>query len=223
MKSAVLFACSAFALMAGLSPSVLLAQVYKCGKDGQVVFSDKPCPEVSAGPYKPANPVTPQGQLDFQVGTQHYTVNGANLLAAYASMRANGPGGFAGYARWNVAYQYESKANAQGCMISSLNVKVKSSILMPNWIEEKNATPADQAAWRTLYGNLKRHEDGHIQHGREFGLLLKERLLGMGTVPCAELQIRAQTEYQRLAENLRRRDEEYDRRTEHGLRQDNPR
>ncbi|MGY8903921.1 MAG: DUF922 domain-containing protein [Burkholderiales bacterium] len=215
-----------FALVAGLAlcwgvPA--FAQIYKCALGASTVFSDQPCPDALSNPLKRTAPSGPKGQIDFQVGLRTYPVNGPNLAAAYLSMRANGPGGFAGFARWTVDYQYESKSTASGCAISSLKVNIKSDILMPNWIEEKSASTADQTAWRAMYTNLKRHEDGHVQHGREFGLLLKERLLGLGTQDCAQLQSLAQTEYQRLADNLRKRDEEYDRRTDHGLRQDNPR
>lgn len=165
----------------------------------------------------------PQGHLDFQVTTRHYSVRGSDLSAAYRSMRATNPGGFAGWARWNVRYTHDKKVEKSDCAISSLTVHVTGEIMMPEWAEEKSAKPAEQSAWRTMYANLKRHEDGHIQHGREFALLLKERLLGMGFVPCSELESRMRQEHHRLYGNLKSRDAEYDRRTEHGLRQDNPR
>ncbi len=212
-----------------LSASVALlcapahAQVFKCTEGTSVVFSDKPCASASAASTQLAVTSGPGGHLDFQADlTRHYPVTGPNVRAAYLSMRARGPGGWAGMARWKVDYSYEGKTTGNDCKISRVVVRVIGDIQMPQWVEEKNASAADQAEWRRMYAVLKRHEDGHIQHGREFGLLLKERLLGIGTVPCAELATRAQQEYTALYANLNKRDAEYDRRTDHGVRQDNP-
>lgn len=209
-------------LVALASVAPCLAQVYKCGRGAATLYSDKPCEDGPGTPVKAAT-VGPQGHLDFHVDTLHYAVSGANLREAYASMRANGPNGWAGFARWHVNYKYESKQVSEGCSIASVTVKVRGDIRMPEWKYESMASAGDQQNWRNMYALLKRHEDGHIQHGREFGLLLKERLMGMGAMPCADLQASADREYRALYGNLKRRDEEYDARTDHGLRQDNPR
>ena len=121
------------------------------------------------------------------MGTRHYQVRGATIQAARASIRANGPEGWAGFARWDVKYSYESKPAGSNCAVSSVAIKVTGDIQMPEWVDMSSASQADQAAWQAMYNNLKRHEDGHVQHGREFGALLKERLLGLGAVPCDEL------------------------------------
>lgn len=197
------------------------AQIYQCRQGGSLVFSDRPCAE-GAQAVKAA-PSGPQGAIRFEVPTRHYKVSAPTLTHAYMTMRANNPGGFAGWARWKVDYRYEHEESGGRCTIRSVTVHVVGDILMPDWAEEKQASAEEQSEWRAMYAALKRHEDGHIQHGREFALLLKERLLGIGTAPCAQLESRAKQEYTQLHENLQRRDAEYDRRTDHGLRQDNPR
>jgi predicted secreted Zn-dependent protease len=90
---------------------------------------------------------------------------------------------------------------------------------MPRWINEPSAPQALQRRWSHYYAALKKHEDGHIQHGREFAILMKERLMGIGVVPCDQMQALAQSEYQRLYSNLKTRDQEYDARTNHGASQ----
>ena len=208
---------SALLLLPGLHAPLTWAQIYKCDKAGQAEFSDKPC----AGGGKPVKLQSAggaQGEIDFQVITRHYPVTGENVASAYRSLRARGPGGFAGWARWKVDYQYSSKAAPMGCVITTVTIRIESEIMMPEWQEEKNASMSDQASWRAMYSQLNRHEDGHVQHGREFAILLKERLLGIGAVPCGQLQTRTQQEYQLLYDNLKNRDAEYDRRTDHGLR-----
>ncbi len=87
---------------------------------------------------------------------------------------------------------------------------------MPRWIDEAKA-PADlRSRWTRYAAALKTHEEGHIQHGRELAQLLRERLLGFGNMACTQAHDIAQNEYNRLYSNVKDRDKEYDRRTQHG-------
>jgi predicted secreted Zn-dependent protease len=196
--------------------------VFQCREAGRLVFTDKPCAGADGSQLKVGGGGA-QGSIEFEVPVRHYTVSAPNLQQAVRVIRASNPGGFWGFARWKVGYKYQTDEKAGNCTIRQVTLRVQGDILMPDWVEERQATTQEQGAWRTMYASLKRHEDGHVQHGREFALLLKERLLGIGSVPCAELAERAGREYQMLYANLRKRDEDYDFRTEHGLRQDNPR
>lgn len=198
------------------------AQVYKCKVGGAVVFADMPCAG-SGEKLTPARAGGPNGSLDFQIMTRHYPVNGDTLAVAYRDMRASSPDGFTGWARWKITYDLEKTPPANNhCSVSAVRIRVIGDILMPQWNQEHQAPLKDQQWWRSMYTGLKRHEDGHVQHGREFGMLLKERLLGLGHLPCETVESRAQQEFQLLYGNLNQRDNEYDRRTDHGRRQDNP-
>lgn len=196
------------------------AQIYRCEEGGRSVFADKPCP--GGGSVTKAAPGGTQGNLQFNVATRHYTVNGADGRAVYMAMKTQNPGGFAGWARWRVSYRYEPKEHAGQCTLAQVQVKVDGEILMPQWPQLNEARQRDQEWWRQMYAELLRHEEGHVQHGREFAMFLKERLMGMGAMPCSEVESRARQEYTRLYDNLQHRDQDYDRRTHHGLRQDNP-
>lgn len=204
-----------------LAPAVG-AQVHRCKSGTAFVFTDKPCEQ--GGDVVQAMPTGgSKGALHFEVVTRHYPVHGANLIAAYRSMRASSPDGFSGWARWRVKYELEKTAPVnEQCRVAGVKISVVGDILMPEWKQEREAPQGEQLRWRTMYGDLKRHEDGHVQHGREFGMLLKERLLGLGTMACHHIDAKAQQEYGLLYGNLNNRDKEYDRRTNHGLRQDNP-
>ena len=77
-----------------------------------------------------------------------------------------------------------------------------------------------------LEGRLRLHRRDDVQRpgavGRLGVVLLRKRLLSLGNVPCADLAGRARATYERLMNRLKDREDEYDRRTAHGLRQDNP-
>ena len=192
------------------------AQIFQCSPG---VYTDKPC-EGGAKVATAQDAKWAGGKLDFQMHLKHYTVHGNSYHQVFANMMQAGP--FQGFARWQVLKTYDAKPAGKGCTLENLVITIRGEILMPEWAEKSSAPSADQAYWNESYKGLKLHEDGHIQHGKEFAVLLKERLLGLGVVPCAELDARANQTHSTLYSNLQARDAEYDRRTSHGLRQNNP-
>jgi predicted secreted Zn-dependent protease len=213
------FRAGALALTLALFVFGAQSQVYKCGSGKDAVYTDKPCAIAGAEMKMPSGP---GGSFGFDVLTRHYVVSAPNVAAVARTIHDNRPEGHWGRARWHVEYRGERVKTPRGCSFQSVRVQVVGEIEMPQWQEEKSATVTEQELWRKMYSSLQVHEEGHIQNGREFAMLLKERLLGLGDVSCGELDMRAQKENAILYENLRRRDEEYDRRTDHGKRQNNP-
>lgn len=204
--------------MALLPPA--LAQVYRCEQNGKLAFSDQPCkPGAKATQKDYAASPGAKGMLDLQVAVVHYTVQGRDYDSLAQSLSANGPKGFHGLATWKIGFQYTTRKQRDGCQVDTVTVKVDGEIKMPRWADEKAAPQELQARWRNFYAALKRHEDGHIQHGRELALMTKEKLLGLGVVPCEKVQDLANAEFLRLLDNHKARDREYDERTQHGVNQ----
>jgi predicted secreted Zn-dependent protease len=195
------------------------AQTYRCERDGKITFSDRPCEAGAKATQKFYATSVVSGVLDLQIAVTYYAVQGHDYGSLARSLRANGPKGFHGLARWNVTYKYTTKRQRDACQIATVRIKVSGEILMPRWADEPSAPQDLQRRWSDYYAALKRHEDGHIQHGRELALLVKERLMGLGAVPCDDMQTLAQAEFQRVYGNLKARDQEYDARTNHGTTQ----
>jgi predicted secreted Zn-dependent protease len=51
-------------------------------------------------------------------------------------------------------------------------------VTMPHWVEEGQASEADQKAWDTSMATLKKHEDGHVDIGRKGAHDLDDSLKG---------------------------------------------
>jgi predicted secreted Zn-dependent protease len=192
------------------------AQVYRCEHDGKVAFSDRPCEAGAKASQKAYATSVASGVLDLQIAVTHYAIQGHNYDSLARSLRANGPKSFHGLASWNVSYEYTTKRDGDACRVATARIKINGEILMPQWADEPSAPRELQRRWSDYYAALKRHEDGHVQHGRELALLVNERLMGLGVVPCDQMQALAQVEFQRLYGNLKTRDQEYDTRTNHG-------
>jgi predicted secreted Zn-dependent protease len=202
------------------SADAVRAQVYRCEREGRTAFSDRPCEQgakASQKAYAAASGAS--SVLDLQIAVTHYDVEGRDRASLARSMKAHGPKGFHGFANWNVGYDYTTRPNRDGCEFATVRLKVSGEVLMPRWTGAASASPAMQQHWNEFYAALKRHEDGHIQHGRELALLVNERLMGMGVVPCDRVRELSQHEFQRLYDNLKSRDRDYDARTNHGRNQ----
>lgn len=215
----------AFALLLALllTHATAHAQVYRCEQNGKLAFSDQPCKPGAKSTQKDYAPQgAPQGAtgtLDLDVPVRYYAVQGTDHATLAQSLKANGPRGFHGLASWRLDYQYTTRRTGPNCQVDSVNVKVGGEILMPRWADE-NAAPVElQRRWATYYAALKRHEDGHVQHGRELALLVKERFMGLGAHPCEQFKALTEGEFNRLTTNLKTRDQEYDARTNHGATQ----
>jgi predicted secreted Zn-dependent protease len=194
-------------------------QIYRCEREGTVTYADRPCEAGAKASSKAYAVAGPTGALDLQVNVVHYEVRGLDYPSLVRSLQANGPRGFHGLAQWKVTFEHSTEPQGDGCAISAVRVRVAGEILMPRWVDAA-AAPLDlQRRWADHYAALQRHEDGHIQHGRELALLVKERLMGLGAMACDRLKVLARQESQRLYENLKARDREYDLRTNHGATQ----
>ncbi|MFN8007375.1 MAG: DUF922 domain-containing protein [Terriglobia bacterium] len=63
--------------------------------------------------------------------------------------------------------------------IKSADVEIKQTVTLPNWVEQFQTSPEDQAAWNTAQAGLKAHEEGHVQINREAAQKLDKALPGM--------------------------------------------
>ena len=191
-------------------------EVFRCERNGEVVFSDRPCGAdakvIQIDPGSDAG----VGTVNMQVAINHYPVHGHDYKSMLRSKRENGPNGYGGLARWRIRYEYTTKKSMNDCKIDTVRTTIAGNILMPNWVDERSADQGLRRRWRRYYDALMRHEEGHIQHGRELALMVNARLLGLGSVPCNEMKTRAKSEFDRVYQNLLGRDQEYDARTNHG-------
>jgi predicted secreted Zn-dependent protease len=198
--------------------------VNRCEHNGRTVYSQFPCEQkqkstqVDIKLKDQAN-----SRLTSNLIWKTYDVTGLNYAALITSMGTHGPKvdgkSFHGLAKWHVKYNFTTKQAGRQCRFSSVDFTIDGEVLMPRWLDEVKA-PADlRQRWTAYYAALKTHEEGHIQNGRELALLVRERFLGMGDMDCDQSQNIAQTEFNRIYNNIKDRDKDYDRRTQHGATQ----
>jgi predicted secreted Zn-dependent protease len=196
------------------------AKIYQCTIKNQRIYSDQPCEENKTSTLKSiATKTVPPSPVNKQITWNYYPVLGKDYPSLIQSLAANGPKGFHGLANWNVTYGYSTRVNDGVCRFDTINVYLRGEVLMPRWLDQSRASADLQYRWQNYYSALKQHEEGHIQNGMELALLVREKILGLGTFQCSQAATIAQKEFDRIYGFHKERDKKYDERTEHGATQ----
>lgn len=208
------------ALVCAVALNPALAQVFQCSDNGRKIFTDVPCAQgLPSTLMTLKNMPSKSGGLDTKIIWNRYPVTGRDYASLVRSLSANGPKGFHGVANWDISYQYTTVPSGSMCRFDSVRLSVKGEILMPKWTDEAAAPPPLRQRWQDYYAALQQHEEGHVQHGNELAALVQEKFLGYGDMACGQAKAIAQSEFDRLYNNLKNRDKEYDQRTQHGATQ----
>ncbi len=217
----VLKVCLAALLLGGLGAvGPLQAQVHKCTEAGRTVYTDAPCANAAAPQFSGIKTIPKASSaMETQIIWNRYPVKGDSYESLVKSLAANGPKGYHGMASWNITYHFTTQAEGKLCRFDSVRLKVAGEILMPKWTNEAAAPAALQQRWQAYYAALQQHEEGHVQHGNELAVLVREKFLGVSNFPCAQAASLAQTEFDSVYTHLKNRDKEYDARTQHGASQ----
>jgi predicted secreted Zn-dependent protease len=201
-------------------PGAAMAQVFQCNDNGRKIFTDVPCPQgLPSTPMTLKNMPSKSAGLDTKIIWNRYPVTGRDYASLVRSLSANGPKGFHGVANWDISYQYTTVPSGNMCRFDSVRLSVKGEILMPKWTDEDSAPPTLRQRWQEYYAALQQHEEGHVQLGNELAVLVQEKFLGYGDMACGQAKAIAQSEFDRLYNNMKNRDKEYDQRTQHGATQ----
>jgi predicted secreted Zn-dependent protease len=211
--------CLPVVLCSGL-PFAVTAQVHKCTEAGRTVYTDAPCTSGVAPNFSGIKSVPKTSSaLETQIIWNRYPVKGNSYDSLVRSLAANGPKGYHGMAAWNISYHHTVIPEGKLRRFDNVRLKIVGEILMPKWTDEATAPPALQQRWQAYYAALQQHEEGHVQHGNELAALVREKFFGVTDFACNQAEAVAKAEFDRVYNNLKLRDKEYDARTQHGATQ----
>jgi predicted secreted Zn-dependent protease len=117
--------------------------------------------------------------------------------------------------------QFELIPLPTGCRMVNLTLTLEVTIYLPSWQPPEGRFPkALGERWDAMLAALTRHEEGHRDNALWAARGLHRQLLALGEdLNCLELQRAAQRERFKAEVRYRQRDQAYDRRTDHGVRQ----
>jgi len=204
-----------------LLPALAAADVHVCrDANGRKVFSDSPCgPDAKVLKVAPATGgpfVHPQETTQVE----YYDVSGATFEDVSREMKVKGVDGWAGSTWTNVKYDFTVRRDGDGCRIDSVNAMFDAKVRLPRWTDRAAAPEASRQAWDAWFPTLRRHEDGHVQIGHEAAARVERVVWDTPPAPvCADVIARARKRAAAVLVDLRRQQEDYDLRTDHGRKQ----
>jgi predicted secreted Zn-dependent protease len=151
--------------------------------------------------------------------TNYYSVTGANFREIRQSIAASRPwqDGFDGDTRWNVDWKFTLAETANGCSCASFSTTTKIVTTLPRWQPPADLLPLVKEQWTGYFTNLAQHEAGHARIGIAAGVEVGKRISEAGVQPDCDRAKRALNERaEKVVNNYRAREKEYDRRTAHG-------
>jgi len=160
----------------------------------------------------------------FRWSTNYYTVTGTNLAEIHESMNQARPwkdsSNFVGLTDWRIQWSYEVVPTPAGCRCSSFTTRTTILTTLPRWTPPDSASREVKAAWQQFITALGEHEMGHARLALAALADMHRQVKGLGEPSsCEALGKSIESTARRVVEEHRKRDREYDLRTNHGANQ----
>lgn len=144
-----------------------------------------------------------------------YDVRGRDIAAVKAAFGS----GHVAKTRWRVSWNYKFQ-QTDSCRLTHFRVDTTATIRMPRWADRDKASRADRAHWDAFDAAMRKHEEGHREHGIRAAREIARQVRGFGTRPdCQRLKSDVAALGARVIETYNAADIEYDRVTRHGFEQ----
>ena len=156
--------------------------------------------------------------------TNYYSVTGATLVEIRQSLQQSrawkDKSNTDGLTEWRINWRYNVLATSNDCRIQSFSTETLINITMPRWVAPTNAPQNVREAWTGYIKALGEHEAGHGQIGQAAAAELHKRVNALpGDASCESLKSRIEATCRQLIQDYKKRDKEYDKRTDHGATQ----
>lgn len=156
------------------------------------------------------------------IHNRYYPVTGATIEGIRNQMEQSGPSSngnrFFGSVQWQVTWDAQWRPVGHQCQVTKANIRTDITYTLPQWQPTQRPAQAVQQQWSRFYSALKLHEDGHREHGVEVSRALLEKLQGrLGN--CQTMQQDLNAIANQTIQAYNQADQEYDRRTQHGVTQ----
>lgn len=154
--------------------------------------------------------------------TSYYYVDGPSATILAAQIDQNGPTGadgkrYAGKTKWDVQWKFRHEQRGVTCSMTEVAVAIGIAQTLPKWRGEAKGAASLKTRWQTFVDALKRHEDGHKDHGLAAGREIEAALLAAKPASnCEELAMAANSTAEAIVKKFQKLDQDYDRKTDHG-------
>ena len=146
-----------------------------------------------------------------------YVIYGQTWDALKREMDIKGPRGFYGWTLYEINWRYQWSETPDSCRLTSVNVDADFEIVMPEWRDRPRAGRALQWHWRRFYDELLEHEQQHARMVVAGAADIRRGLTELEErANCHQLEVEANQLGHRILERVKRENEQFDARTDHG-------
>jgi predicted secreted Zn-dependent protease len=152
------------------------------------------CSGGSAPPTPTPEPEQEVVQLQTNLSTTSYRVQGSTTEAIFSYIERNGPTdgiGKRGSGITSVVWGYEwtGEEKTGSCRIKAMTVKAEMTVTLPEHADEASLGPGILTNWRSYTAGVAQHEQRHVDIYLEGAEVIKERMEAIGSLPsCRELE-----------------------------------
>lgn len=156
--------------------------------------------------------------------TNFYAVMGETIREVRQSMQRVRPWQdnteTVGLTQWRIDWRFDLRPTANGCRCSSFTTRTTITNTLPRWTPSTNAPAELRTGWTRFIASLRQHEDGHSRMALAAVAELHKKINEAGEAPdCEQMKQKVNGIAQRVIDDFRARDRDYDRRTSHGATQ----
>jgi predicted secreted Zn-dependent protease len=161
-------------------------------------------------------PLPPAAALEkaTAVRLQYFDVEGTDHASLLAALKARGH--FHGRADWKLSYRLQPRAVADACAAGDISTTLDLAVTLPRWRPPAGVSADLVTRWERYVAALREHEDGHLQHGREFEREFRKAAATLSARDCAALDRAVRAVFNEMLARYQDRDKLYDERTGHG-------
>jgi predicted secreted Zn-dependent protease len=145
---------------------------------------------------------------------EYFDVQGDSHEALLSALNARGR--FHGRADWKLLYRYQIRPVGSDCAVGDLTTTLELVMTLPRWTPPAGAPGELVARWQRYVAALRIHEEGHLQHGRDFEREFRAAAATLADRNCDLLRERVSVLFNDLLARYQSRDKLYDEDTGHG-------
>ena len=118
---------------------------------------------------------------------------------------------------WRINWRFDVEGSSSGCRVKEFTTKTAITMTMPRWTTSAKASQEVKDAWVRYYKALQEHEIGHCRIALAASAELKKRINALpAESECKVLRQNIEDVCERVMDEFKKRDKEYDERTKHG-------
>ena len=155
-------------------------------------------------------------ELKLIVKERSYPVRG-KTIAELGEGTHRIEGKWAAFTRWQVSWAYTWLRRGASCQVTSAETELTVTVRMPKWKRPKRVDGHVAAEWERVYGNLLKHELGHVTIALQGADAIDDKLdAGLSAKTCKQVARKADAKASVIFKRYNQANRRYDKDTGHG-------